>query len=212
MDEVELTTFQVEVAHAFFELKASEGYVVAGGAALIASELISRPTQDLDLFTSAPVMSVTAAKESFLKALSRRRWTVAVIHDSPTFCRLVVTDRNDEFLVDLAVDSPPHLAPTMTLLGPTLAPLELAGRKLLALFDRAEARDFADVYVLAERFGQDELLNEASAADPGFNKQVLAQMMKTLDRFSNDEIPASAGVVPEIRLFFTRWAAELSSD
>lgn len=71
MDEVELTTFQVEVAHAFFELKASEGYVVAGGAALIASELISRPTQDLDLFTSAPVMSVTAAKESFLKALSR---------------------------------------------------------------------------------------------------------------------------------------------
>ena len=45
MDEVELTTFQVEVAHAFFELKASEGYVVAGGAALIASELISRPTQ-----------------------------------------------------------------------------------------------------------------------------------------------------------------------
>jgi GTP-sensing pleiotropic transcriptional regulator CodY len=30
MDEVELTTFQVEVAHAFFDLKASEGYVVAG--------------------------------------------------------------------------------------------------------------------------------------------------------------------------------------
>lgn len=37
----------------------------------------------------------------------------------------------------------------MTLLGPTLVPLELAGRKLLALFGRAEARDFADVYVLA---------------------------------------------------------------
>jgi len=111
MDEVELTTFQVEVAHAFFELEASEGYVVAGGAALIASELISRPTKDPDLFTSAPVMS---------------------FHDSPTFCRLVVTDRDDEVLVDLAVDSPPHLAPTMTLLGPTLAPVELAGRKLLA--------------------------------------------------------------------------------
>ena len=110
MDEVELTTFQVEVAHAIFELEASEGYVVAGGAALIASELISRPTKDPDLFTSAPVMSFP---------------------DSPTFCRLVVTDRDDEVLVDLAVDSPPHLAPTMTLLGPTLAPLELAGRKLL---------------------------------------------------------------------------------
>jgi hypothetical protein len=75
-----------------------------------------------------------------------------VIHDSPTFCRLVVIDRDNEVLVDLAVDSPPHLPPTMTLLGPTLAPLELAGRKLLALFGRAEARDFADVSVLSERF------------------------------------------------------------
>jgi hypothetical protein len=60
-------------AHTFFRLNASEGYVVAGGAALVASDLIRRPTQDLDLFTSAPVVSVTAAKESFLKALSRRR-------------------------------------------------------------------------------------------------------------------------------------------
>jgi hypothetical protein len=68
-----------------------------------------------------------------------------VIHDSPTFCRLVVIDRHDGVLVDLAVDSPPHLPPTMTLLGPTLAPLDLAGRKLLALFGRAEARDFAGI-------------------------------------------------------------------
>jgi hypothetical protein len=37
-------------------------------------------------------------------------------------------------------------------------------------------------------------------------------MMRTLDRFSNDEIPALAGFVPEIRLFFPRWAAELSRD
>jgi hypothetical protein len=212
MDEAELTTFQVEVAQTFFRLNVSEGYVVAGGAALVASELIMRPTQDLDLFTSAPVVSVTAAKESFLKALSRRRWTVAVIHDSPTFCRLVVNDRDDEVLVDLAVDSPPHLPPTMTLLGPTLAPLELAGRKLLALFRRAEARDFADVYVLAERFGEDALLIEARAADPGFDQQVLAQMMTTLDRFSDDEIPAPAEAVPEIRLSFARWAGELSRD
>ena len=63
MDEAELTIFQVEVAHTFFRLNASEGYVVAGGAALIASDLIGRPTQDLDLFTSAPVVSVAAAKE-----------------------------------------------------------------------------------------------------------------------------------------------------
>lgn len=210
MDEAELTIFQVDLARLFFELDASEGYLVAGGAALLASDLIRRPTQDLDLFTSAPVMSAAAAKESFLSALGRRRWTVTVIHDSPTFCRLVVINWDDEVLVDLAVDSPPRSPPTMTLLGPTLAPLELAGRKLLALFDRAEARDFADVHVLAQRFGEEALLVEARAADPGFEERVLAQMMTTLDRFSDDEIPASAGAVPETRLFFARWARELS--
>lgn len=210
MDEAELTIFQIEVAHTFFRLNASEGYVVAVGAALVASELIRRRTQDLDLFTSAPVVSIFAAKESFLKAISRRRWTVTVIHDSPTLCRLVVIDRDDEVLVDLAVDSPPHLPATTTLLGPTLAPLELAGRKLLALLGRAEARDFADVCVLAERFGEDALLIEARVADPGFDKHVLAQMMTTLDRFFRRRNPGSAEIVPEIRLFFARWAGELS--
>jgi hypothetical protein len=52
MNEVVLTTFQVEVARTFFRLKASEGHVVAGGAALVASQLIRRPTKDLDLFNS----------------------------------------------------------------------------------------------------------------------------------------------------------------
>lgn len=38
------------------------------------------------------------------------------------------------------------------MVGPTFDPEELAGRKLTALFDRAAARDFADVFVLAQRF------------------------------------------------------------
>src|SRR5690348_1306281 len=52
---------------------------------------------------------------------------------------------------------------------PTLAPEELAGHKLLALFDRAAARDFADVYVLAHRFGKDVLLARAAQIDAGFD-------------------------------------------
>ena len=43
-----------------------------------------------------------------------------------------------------------------------------------------------------------------------FDEQVLAQMMTTFDRFTDDEMPASAEVVPEVRLFFARWAEELS--
>ena len=209
MEQLEPSDFQVAVARIFFGLKASEGYVVAGGAGLLASELINRPTQDLDFFTHIPIETVIRARDAFLEALTERGWTATVLVDAPTFCRMHVQDRDDEVLVDLALDSPPKSAPTVTLLGPTLVPLELASRKLLALFGRAEARDFADVFVLAERFGKEALLAEAAADDAGFDRQVLADMMNTLARFADDEIPLPSAVVAAARTFFADWAREL---
>ena len=204
-----LTTFQVQVARVFFGLRASDGYLVAGGAGLLASDLIARPTDALDLFASAPTTSVTEARQALLQALHQREYDVTVLHDSPTFCRLVVGHEGDETLLDLAIDAPPNRPPTVTLLGPTLAPLELAGRKLLALFGRAEARDFADVYVLVRRFGKDALLEQAQSLDAGFDREVLAQMMATLGRFADDEIPLAASDVRLAKAFFTQWADEL---
>jgi hypothetical protein len=203
------TPVQVDVARIFFGLKASQGFLVAGGAALLASELITRPTADLDLFASSPVASVTTAKQALIRTLGRRDFGVAVIQDSPTFCRMVVDRAGDQVLVDLAIDSPPHSPPTMTVLGPTLAPVELAGRKLLALFGRAEARDFADVFLLAHRFGKDALLEEAASLDAGFDHTVLAQMMGTLDRFADDEIPLDSEDISRARTFFATWIEDL---
>jgi hypothetical protein len=59
-------------------------------------------------------------------------------------------------------------------------------RKLLALFDRAAARDFADVRLLARRFGKDVLLARAAQIDAGFDTATLASMIATLDRFADD--------------------------
>lgn len=205
-----LSTFQVRVAQIFFELKVSDGFVVAGGAALLASDLIVRATQDIDLFTSMPATSVNEAKASFIRALERVQYDVEVIHDSSTFSRLTVRGSGEETMVDLAIDSPPSFPPTVTLLGPTLAPLELAGRKLLALFSRAEARDFADAYLLAERFGKEKLIEQAASMDAGFDLDVLAQMMRMILRFDDDEIPLEADLVPSAREFFESWSVELS--
>jgi hypothetical protein len=48
-------------------------------------------------------------------------------------------------VTDLAVDTPPDFpAPSTTTAGPTLTPDELAGRKLLALFDGPVGRDRAE--------------------------------------------------------------------
>lgn len=98
----------------------------------------------------------------------------------------------------------------VTVLGPTLAPEELAGRKLLALLGRAEARDFTDVCVLAQRFDKQEFVTRAAEVDSGFDERVLAQMMAALGRFSDDELPATLDQVPLIRAFFAEWAQELA--
>ncbi|WP_310963894.1 nucleotidyl transferase AbiEii/AbiGii toxin family protein [Nocardioides terrisoli] len=205
----QLTTFQIDLAAIFFALDAAEGYLVAGGAALLASDLIARPTEDLDLFAGTPTTSVTPAKDAFAQALHNRGCAVVIVHDAPTFCRLVVERAGEQTLVDLAIDSPPHSRPTITVLGPTLAPLELAGRKLLALFGRAEARDFADVYVLAQRFGTAALIEQAQELDAGFDPGVLAQMIGTIGRFEDHEIPLAPEELPPARSFFADWASEL---
>jgi hypothetical protein len=49
---LELTAFQMEVARLFFALPASAGFLLAGGAALVAQHLTTRPTEDLDFFTT----------------------------------------------------------------------------------------------------------------------------------------------------------------
>ena len=46
-----LTAFQIELTRTFFTLPASQRFLLAGGAALLAQHLTVRPTQDLDLFT-----------------------------------------------------------------------------------------------------------------------------------------------------------------
>ena len=196
----------------FFALPASEGFLLAGGAALLAQHLTARPTEDLDFFTGPEQGHVPAARDALEAEARRRGWTTQRIHDSDTFCRMVVRSADARVLVDLAVNAPPDLPASASSAGPTLAPEELAGHKLLALFDRAAARDFADVYALARLFGKDVLLARATQIDAGFDRRVLADMIATLDRFADDELPVPAGSsVAELRAFYAAWRPELAA-
>jgi Nucleotidyl transferase AbiEii toxin, Type IV TA system len=167
-----LTNFQIQVAQLFFALPAAQGFLLAGGAALIAQHLTSRPTQDLDFFTRVGA-SVPAARDALETAASARGWSIERVRDEATFCRLVIHG-DDDLLVDLALDSPPEHPATASLIGPTFAPQELAGRKVVALFDRAEARDFADVFELSQHFSKNDLLEKASEVDRGFDRHFFA--------------------------------------
>jgi hypothetical protein len=122
------------------------GFLLDGGAALLARQLTTRPTQDLDFFTSPRAGVVQQARTEFAAVAATRGWVIETIRDSDTFCRLLVHGPED-LLVDIALDSAPGRPATASILGPTFAPEELVGRKVVALFDRAAPRDFVDVFM-----------------------------------------------------------------
>lgn len=121
---------------------------------------------------------------------ARTDW-VTTTRASHGFARLVVTDGASGTEVDLAHDFR-LLPPEQTPIGPTLAGEELAIDKVLALFDRAEARDFIDLAAVVDRWGLEHLCDRAKEKDGGFDIEVLAQQ---LDRF--DRLPSKDFEIPE---------------
>src|ERR1700733_8479638 len=120
--EADLSAFQLEVARLFFALPASRGFLLAGGAALLAQHLTARPTEDLDFFTTPERGHVPTARDALEAAARRRGWITERIHDSDTFCRMVIRSADSGVLIDLAVNAPPDLPASATPAGPTLAP------------------------------------------------------------------------------------------
>ena len=200
--------FQIDVARMFFSLPGSDGFLLAGGGALLASGLTSRSTKDLDFFGEKGQVDVGEVREQFLKEVEVRGWKCEVLQSDAFFVRLHVKGI-DEVLVDIAIDVAAQYPSQLSILGPTFNHEELAGRKLLALFDRAEARDFADVFVLAQHFGKELLLVRASEIEISLQIDVLAQMMRSVVRFSDRELPIDESLLKDLRFFFEKWADEL---
>jgi hypothetical protein len=206
-----LTSLQREVLAIFFALPESTGYLLAGGAALIATGLSTRPTDDLDLFGSDLTRGVGDAADALEGASIDRGWSIERVRDTTTFRRLVIRTGSDELVVDLAVDSPPLGPPTITTLGPAFAPVELAARKLLALFDRAAARDFVDAHTLSAQLDLDEVLQQAAELDGGFDLAVFTEMLSTLDRYTDEDIETHGAHPAAVRAFTTVWRQVLTA-
>jgi hypothetical protein len=207
-----LTPLQVQATRLFFSLADSAGFALAGDAALIARGLIRRPTRDIDLFLlDTGDSTVAAAVAAFEAATDRQGWSHARAIDQQDFVRLAITDGQDSLVVDLGRDSPAAEATDNTDLGPTLSSRDLAARKTLALFGRAEGRDFTDVHALAERYGRDRLLEWAAEDDAGFDRQIFADMLATIDRLADEDLPVDSAQASAVRAYVHDWAAELEA-
>lgn len=151
--------------------------VLAGGAAMLAHRFVTRPTQDVDLFTP-DVEDVGRLADALAAALRAEGAVVEPVRRGPSFVQLaVVTPEGRSLLVELAQDARIRDAVQLDV-GLVLHPDEVAADKTLALFGRAAARDLVDVNALSRRYSLDELLALAAEKDPGFDHAVFADALQ----------------------------------
>jgi Nucleotidyl transferase AbiEii toxin, Type IV TA system len=186
-----LTPLQEQVASIIAGLAEAENFALAGGAALIARGDVRRQTRDLDFFGLTPA-DVDRLVPAVDRALQEAGLVVRHVQVSAGFARLIVESRDDSTELDLGADArlfpaePAHPAPT-------LSGEELAVDKVLAVFGRAEARDFVDLAAVEARYGLDRLFELAAQKDHGFTPEMFAEMAGRFTRLRPDEF----GLDPE---------------
>ena len=204
-----LTPLQLRVAGIVAGLPESHGFALAGGSALIVRGDVTRRTRDLDFFgLSADAVDRLVPRVE--QALASAELSVERVQVSPGFARLVVASDEERTELDLGADA--RLFPIEP--GdpaPTLSGEELAVDKVLAIFGRAEARDFADLMALEPRYGLESLLARARDKDRGFDVGVFIEMLDRVRRLRRDEF--DLGDADYVRLVeaVARWRAEAFS-
>jgi hypothetical protein len=163
--------------------------------------------------TSLPAQ-VEVRVRPFATNSSRRtvsRMTATGVTERATFCRVQISG-TEELLVDIALDATPGHPPVASIAGPALDSSELARREGIALFDRAGARDFADLFVLSSSSGETRLTNLAAEVDAGFDPQVHADMFGLLTRYIDRDLPLGGTDPSPLRNFFAERAAEIRTN
>jgi hypothetical protein len=208
-----LSSLQERVAAIVAGLDEADEFALAGGAALIVRGEIDRRTRDLDFFglSGEAVDRLLPAVEA---ALAEAGFAVERVQVSPGFARLIVERGDERTELDLAADA--RLFPAEPRRpAPTLRGDELAVDKVLAIFGRAEARDFLDLLALEPRYGLDRLFRLAAQKDRGFTPRHFAGMLERFPRLRRDEFDVDDARYAEVRRAVARWhdrALEIGDD
>lgn len=177
--------FQARVAQLALRAAAARGFALAGGNALAAHDLLSRPTEDVDLFTTQPG-GPGQVLEAVRAALVADGFQVQLVrspaeHDGE-FAQLQVSRGGRTTQLDLGRDWRAHDVVTLDV-GPVLHLDDAVGAKVTAMLGRGLPRDYLDVAAALGRFSRARLLELAFERDPGLRVDDVALAMRRLDRF-----------------------------
>jgi hypothetical protein len=194
------------------------GFALGGGNALIAHGLITRPTQDVDLFTNEEA-GVEAAADSVQAALQEAGFEAE--REDETSGLSDVFEGMGEGLAEWTVTAPDgqrmmlqmayfdRTAQPVTMdVGPVLSLEDVVGGKVCALAGRAEPRDYIDTAAALRLYSVEDAIGLARRLDPGLEDRDFADAARRLDRWG-DAIFTPFGLGPQdvaaLREAFAGW-------
>jgi hypothetical protein len=196
-----------DVAAVALGAAAEHGFALGGGNALIAHGIISRPTEDVDLFTDHErgVEAAAGAVEAALRGAGYgterqdktggladvfygmgqglAEWMITAPGGRQMTLQMAYFERVNE--------------PVLMEFGPVLDLEDALAGKTAALASRAYERDYADVAAAVDRgYTVDELIGLARRLDPGLEAEDFTDAGRRLDQMSDRRF-AAAGISPE---------------
>jgi hypothetical protein len=213
-----LTELHRRVATVALRVATRYGFALGGGNALIAHGLITRPTQDVDLFTNEE-RGVEAAADSVEAAL--RKAGFAAEREDQAAGLADFFEGMDEGLAEWTVTAPDGermmlqmayfdraAMPVAMEVGPVLNIEDVVGGKVCALAGRAEPRDYIDTAAALRRFSIEQVIGFARRLDPGLEDRDFADAGRQLDRWGNTVFATyglDAADIARLRTAFTDW-------
>ncbi|MFI7212170.1 hypothetical protein [Micromonospora maritima] len=185
------------------------GLVLAGGYALVAHDLVRRPSRDIDFATATGLpLPVVAAR--LAAAYQTAGFDCRVVEATPRMARLLVSGRSGECEVDLLKEA---IGPPAALhVGPVLALEDAVGLKVRALHDRAAHRDYIDAKAANTVMEHAELEALGARHTAGFSLHELADRLGGIDELDLETFVAyglGEDDITELRHWARRWEADI---
>jgi len=208
-----LTPFQQQIVKAISKSSLQDHFYLTGGTALAVFYLHHRYSLDLDFFTADPaaVSRVPAVLEGIAQKINAQ---VTFTRTLGTYLQCFFRNADGERVqIDFAQDSPYRLQPLqeneeMGIQVENL--LDIACNKLSALFDRAEPKDFVDIFFICrEVLPFDELVEKTKQKHLGLDDYWLAVALQRVEQVEILPRMIKPVTLGELKHFFLDQAKKL---
>jgi hypothetical protein len=207
-----------QVAAIALRAAARHGFALGGGNALIQHGVISRLTEDVDLFTDHE-HGVEAAAGAVESALREAGFGTERIDDTSGLADIfpdlgeglaewiITAPSSRQMALQLAYFDRTR-GPVTTDIGPVLDLEDVIGGKVCALASRAYERDYVDTAAVLARYSAGQVIGFARRLDPGLEDRDFAAAGQRLDGMPDEAFTSfglGPGGVAVLRKRFADW-------